>query len=166
MNPEVQSLIQKLNLQPHPEGGFFRETYRSTGSEKLADPYHGTRNHSTCIYYLLTSDTYSAWHRIHQDEIWHFYQGSAILLHMILPNGKYSVTEIGHDLDRDQRPQFVVPGGVWFAAEVSEPNNYSLVGCTVAPGFDFQDFEIGERRTLVDAFPQHQNIIERLSRVS
>lgn len=165
MNTQEQ-IIQQLNLQPHPEGGYFKETYRSVGEiseESLGTKYKGSRNHSTCIYFLLTSNSFSAFHRINQDEIWHFYDGSAILLHIISANGDYSNITIGRELANGQVPQFVVPGGYWFAAEVVDSDTYSLLGCTVAPGFSFEDFELPKRAALISKYPQHQKIITRLT---
>ena len=164
---EVKALIERFNLEPHPEGGYFKETYRSNGhieSSSLPNEYSGERNYSTCIYFLLTSDTFSAFHRIKQDEIWHFYQGGPILLHLISVEGEYTKITIGSDFESGQVPQFVVPGGFWFAAEVIESDSFSFVGCTVSPGFDFQDFELPSRKKLLQKFPQHKNIIERLTR--
>lgn len=164
----IEEIIEKLGLQPHPEGGYFKETYRSEGKiDKNCLPiiYGDTRNYSTCIYFLLTSENFSAFHRIKQDEIWHFYDGSPIILHIISEKGNYSKVVIGREITKGQVPQFVVPGGCWFAAEVSLQNSYSLVGCTVSPGFDFKDFELPSRQTLVDMFPEHQNIITLLTRL-
>lgn len=168
MNQEVEEIIEKLDLTPHPEGGYFKETYRSDGlidKESLDTQYSGNRNYSTSIYFLLTSDAFSAFHKIHQDEIWHFYSGSPILLHMIDQEGYYSEVTIGSNLNKDETPQFIVPGGVWFASEVKNENSYSLVGCTVAPGFDFDDFELGIRDKMIEKFPKHKEVINRLSRV-
>ena len=162
----VSDIINTLQLQPHPEGGYFKETYRSEGfvlSSSLSTDYIGDRNYSTCIYFLLTSDSFSAFHRIKQDEIWHFYDGAPILLHVISPEGNYSKHQIGRDFSNNEMPQLVVPGGHWFAAEVIEPNSYSLVGCTVSPGFDFKDFEMLSREDLVGLFPQHIDIINKLT---
>ena len=168
MSPSVQHIIDQLELSPHPEGGFFRETYRSAGTIEasgLPVVYGGARNYSTCIYFLLTSDRFSALHRIRQDEIWHFYDGSPIRLHIITESGKHTEHIIGRDIAQGETPQFVVPGGCWFGAEVIDENSYSLVGCTVAPGFDFDDFELNTSEELLMLFPQHKTLIERLTHV-
>ena len=110
-----------------------------------------------------SSNMFSAFHKIKQDEIWHFYKGSPIKLHIISELGEYSNVVIGNDLNNEQTPQFVVSGGNWFAAEVVKNNDFSLVGCTVSPGFDFTDFEIGSRKKLIFMFSQHQQIIYRLT---
>lgn len=166
-HPQVAQLVQQLNLQPHPEGGFFRETYRSVGSIDvpcLDGPYQSARNYATCIYFLLTSENFSAFHRIHQDEVWHFYEGAPLLLHVITPSGVYSKHLIGSPLLDEATPQFVVPGGSWFAVEVRDSNQYTLLGCTVSPGFSFEDFELAQRSTLSKQFPKHSTLIERLTR--
>ncbi|MDO6803524.1 cupin domain-containing protein [Wenyingzhuangia sp. 1_MG-2023] len=168
MKMEIQTIIKQLNLQPHPEGGYFKETYRSQGSiskENLTIEFSGDRNYSTAIYFMLTSDTFSAFHKINQDEFWHFYKGSPIKLHMISPEGMYTNVRIGNNFEKGEVPQFVVPAQYWFAAEVIANNSYALVGCTVAPGFDFDDFVLAERIKILSLFPEHENIIKRLTRV-
>ncbi len=163
---KIENVIKALDLMPHPEGGYFKETYRSTGEikqENLSSDFNGNRNYSTCIYFLLTSDTFSAFHRIKQDEIWHFYDGSPINLHTISSEGKYSLIVIGKEIEKGQIPQYVVPAGVWFAAKVLNKNDYSLLGCTVSPGFNFNDFELPNRIDLINKFPQHTNIITELT---
>lgn len=165
---DVDFLIKKFDLNPHPEGGYYRETYRSSESieqSALPENYKGSRNHSTCIYFLLTSDTFSAFHKINQDEIWHFYSGSPLKLYVISDKGDYSEHIIGNDFTHEQVAQFVVPAGHWFAAKTVEPNSYSFVGCTVAPGFDFADFVLPEREELLSKFPQHSEMITALTRV-
>lgn len=164
---KLEELINQLGLEPHPEGGYFKETYRSTGSiskDSLANEFDGNRNYSTCIYFLLTSEMFSAFHKIKQDEIWHFYQGSPILLHTISENGNHEEHVIGSDLGQNQEPQLVVPANHWFAAKVVDPNSYALVGCTVAPGFDFQDFTLANRADLIDRFPTHAKLITAFTR--
>jgi uncharacterized protein len=163
----IEEIISSLNLKPHPEGGYFRETYRSENhinEASLTSNYKGKRNYSTCIYFLLTSDIFSAFHRIQQDEIWHFYSGSPIRLHTISETGKLSEFIIGNDFSKGQVPQLVVPGGYWFGAEVINPNDYSLVGCTVSPGFDFADFELPTRQELISLFPENEKVITRLTK--
>jgi predicted cupin superfamily sugar epimerase len=162
----IENIINELKLEPHPEGGYFKETYRSLGEineEHLEAGYEGKRNYSTCIYFLLTSGNFSALHRIKQDEIWHFYDGSPIRLHMISELGIHSEHTIGRDFKKGEIPQFIVPGGCWFAAEVINSNSYSLVGCTVSPGFSFEDFELKTREELVSLFPDKEKIISKLT---
>jgi len=163
---KVQKIIDKLNLKPHPEGGFFRETYRSSGEilpESLGDKYAGKRNFSTGIYFLLTSESFSAFHRIRQDEMWHFYDGSSLKLHVLSKEGAYFTQILGCNLDTGERPQIVIRGGSWFAATVINPNSYTLTGCTVSPGFDFTDFELARREELISLFPEHRKVIVELT---
>ncbi|MEM9142566.1 MAG: cupin domain-containing protein [Bacteroidota bacterium] len=163
---KANKIIKELGLQPHPEGGYFRETYRSVGKiseECLGSKYRGSRNHATCIYFLLTSDRFSAFHKIIQDEIWHFYDGAPLRLHLITEEGRYRKVTVGRDWDKGEVPQFVVPGESWFAAEVLQKGAYSLVGCTVSPGFSFNDFELGDREKLISLFPDHEAIITSLT---
>lgn len=167
MIQQAEILAEKLGLEPHPEGGYFKETYRSNeviSERELGFNFDGDRNCCTGIYFLLTSDTFSAFHRIKQDEMWHFYQGSPLLLHTLSPAGEYRCTEIGADILNNQHPQFVVEAGTWFGATVKNPNDYSLVGCTVSPGFDFRDFELAERERLTALFPDHSKVIAALTR--
>ncbi len=164
MKTRIKEIINELNLMPHPEGGYFIETYRSDGTIKedsLNKTYNGERNYSTCIYFLLTSNTFSAFHKIRQDEIWHFYEGSPIELFTISVNGNLSKHIIGLDLKNGQKPQLIVPGNHWFAASVLNKDSYALVGCTVSPGFDFEDFVLGTKKELVEKFPQHEEIIAK-----
>ncbi|MEM7086924.1 MAG: cupin domain-containing protein [Bacteroidota bacterium] len=163
----METIIRQLDLSPHPEGGYFKETYRSSGTiseTELGDPYDGKRNFATSIYFLLHSETFSAFHKIHQDEQWHFYMGAPIKLHVIAPNGDYWYKNIGNDLSQGEVPQYMVPGGHWFAAEVPEKDSFALAGCTVAPGFDFKDFHMPKRDELTALFSQHADLIKRLTR--
>jgi predicted cupin superfamily sugar epimerase len=165
----TDQIIRTLGLKPHPEGGYFRETYRSAGridENCLDDQYTGSRNHATCIYFLLTSDTFSAFHRIIQDETWHFYDGSPLALHTITSQGEHATITIGRNITQGQVPQYTVPGGTWFAAKVIDHDSFTLLGCTVSPGFDFADFEMGDRDMLIRTFPQHKQIIRDLTRIS
>ncbi|WP_237274773.1 cupin domain-containing protein [Tenacibaculum ovolyticum] len=162
----VQAIINKFDLIEHPEGGFYKETYRSEGiieNKNLTPNFEGNRNYSTSIYFLLTSDKFSAFHKINQDEVWHFYNGSTLKLHMISPNGDYSFVLIGNDIENNEIPQFVVPATYWFAAEIIKENSYAFTGCTVTPGFDFKDFVLPKRKELIALFPQHTAIITKLT---
>jgi predicted cupin superfamily sugar epimerase len=126
--------------------------------------FSGSRNLSTGIYFLLDSNNFSAFHRIKSDEMWHFYEGDPLVVHMIDLEGKYLRQEIGLDIENGQLPQFVVPAGYWFASEVLEGGEYSFVGCTVSPGFDFNDFELANRNELMKTFPSHATVLHRLCR--
>lgn len=159
-------LIASLGLQPHPEGGFFRETYRAQESiahATLPARFTGERSFATAIYYLLGAGDRSRLHRIAADEIWHFYDGDPLLIVAIAPDGELSVTSLGSDFSAGQVPQHVVPAGCWFGAIPAEDSAYALTGCTVAPGFDFADFELGRRDALLAAYPQHRAWIEKLT---
>jgi hypothetical protein len=134
MAPHVRAIIDRLQLAPHPEGGFYRETFRAT--TVVATP-RGPRSASTAILFLLPAGVRSRWHRVASDEVWHLYDGAPLRLWRRDPGG--AVEEIALDTNH---PQAVVPAGVWQAAEST--GDYSLCGCTVAPGFDFADFELDE----------------------
>jgi predicted cupin superfamily sugar epimerase len=165
---KLSELADRLGLQPHPEGGYFRETYRSPGlipEDSLQAGVVGPRNYCTGIYFLLTEGNFSAFHRVKQDEMWHFYLGSPIELFEITPKGDLKRTLIGSNLVEGHLPQYLVPGGHWFASRVLHGSGeYSLAGCTVAPGFDFRDFEMADRMELIRDFPDHQDLITELTR--
>jgi len=157
MSAEVRRLIEQLDLRPHPEGGYFRETYRS--ASKVHTP-HAIRDALTTIYYLLWHESFSAFHRIAADEIWHHYRGAPVAIQIIATDGSHRQTVIG-EADCWQAS---VPAGCWFAAHVREPHSYALVGCDVAPGFEFADLEIASRARLISEFPKHRSLIERWTR--
>jgi predicted cupin superfamily sugar epimerase len=159
--------IDGLQLRRHPEGGYFRETYRSEevlAAAGLPRRFGGDRAFSTAIYFLLDGEDFSALHRIKQDEVWHFYDGSPVTIHVIDPEGNYSTTLVGRDLRAGEVPQAVVKAGCLFGATVNDTRSYALVGCTVAPGFDFADFEMPGREELCRQYPRHRQVVERLTR--
>ena len=119
---------------------------------------------STAIYFLLEGDNFSAFHRLQSDELWHFYAGAALTVHVIEAEGRYSAFQLGNDPEAGEVLQAVVKAGCWFASEVTDGKSFALVGCTVAPGFDFEDFELAKRAELVRNYPQHRKIIEKLTR--
>lgn len=163
----AQHYIQQFKLLPHPEGGYYRETYRSNeliSQNALPKRFQGDRNFSTAIYFLLEKNNFSAFHRIKSDECWHFYAGDALAIHIIHPDKNVETIFLGNDIYREETFQYVVPAGCWFASEVRAGGNFSFVGCTVAPGFDFADFEMGKREELAQLFPQHASLIKRLTR--
>jgi uncharacterized protein len=162
MNEKLLSIVRQLEMQPHPEGGFYRESFRSL--LVLSGLPHGApRNASTAIYFLLPADTFSAFHRVRSDEVWHHYDGDPLALHVIDKDGTYEKILLGHNLNAGEHPQAVVAADKWQAAEPLG-DTYSLCGCTVAPGFDFADFEIAKRDELGSLFPEHAAIITRLTR--
>lgn len=150
MERAAEAWVDRLGLAPHPEGGYFRETYRS--------------EFSTAIYFLLPGDQISALHRLRSDEVWHFYAGTSLTLTVLHPSGALESITLGADVMRGHRFQCVVPGQRWFGAVVDDPAGWALVGCTTAPAFEFSDFELGSRAALADQFPQHRAIIARLTR--
>ena len=161
--------IAALDLKPHPEGGFFRESYRSAETipaAALPPRFNGSRAFSTAIYFLLEHPQFSAFHRIASDEIWHFYAGGTLCLHVITPQGADAAVRMGCNPGSGEVVQAVVEAGCWFAAELEKPDTFALVGCTVAPGFDFADFQMAARSDLCRLFPMHRDIIERLTRIS
>lgn len=158
--------VSALSLLPHPEGGYFKETYRSSDiipSGGFGPRFSGPRNVSTGIYYLLETGDFSAFHRIRSDEMWHFYAGGTLELHTINEEGHRQVL-IGRDVSKGEVLQFVVPAGTWFAATPRQNSSFSLLGCTVSPGFDFADFEMASSGSLVQQFPAHGEIIARFTR--
>jgi len=185
--------IEKLGLEVHPEGGYFRQTYKAElrivpeasgrahavakGAARMGQPdLHGSRSASTGIYFLLEGENFSAFHRLRSDEMWHFYAGSPLLVHVLDPAGEYSSILLGGDAKTGQVFQAVVRAGCWFAAELGqsphlsqsplevELPSYALVGCTVAPGFEFEDFEMARREELQAMYPGQKEIIQRLTR--
>lgn len=160
--------IEKYKLSPHPEGGFYAETYRATEVIKksaLPDRFNGDRAFSTGIYFLLESHNFSAFHRIQADEMWHFYAGQALEIFVIHQDSReLQVIRLGNDPEKGETFQAVVPAGAWFASRPGAGTRYALVGCTVAPGFDFADFEMAERASLQQEFPEFEQIITELTR--
>jgi len=158
--------IEKLQLEAHPEGGFFRQTYKADRlvPQEALPGFGGARAASTAIYFLLEGKNFSAFHRLRSDEVWHFYAGEPLVVHVIDPQGVYSAIRLGRDLEAGQVPQAVVRAGCWFASHVEDWNSFAVVGCTVAPGFDFEDFELGKRAELVARYPEQREVIERLTR--
>ncbi len=156
----LDEIVKCYDLKKHPEGGYFSETYRST---EIIQTQAGQRNLTTCIYYLLPQGSFSKFHRIQSDEIWHFYLGGPMVLYEITSNGSLIETVLGQDLKLKQRLQYVVKAGHWFGGCPLSESEFSLVGCTVSPGFDFRDFEMADRKELLKSFPQLGNIIETLT---
>jgi len=167
LNKSSAYWIEKLQLAPHPEGGYFRQTYRSDvfiAREALPAGFSGARAVSTAIYFLLEGENFSAFHRLRSDEIWHFYVGAPLVVHVIDPAGSDSRILLGDDPEAGQVLQAVVRAGCWFASHVADWKGFAVVGCTVAPGFDFADFEMGKREELVAKYSQHWELISRLTR--
>jgi uncharacterized protein len=159
---DSQALIQRLKLEPHPEGGYFRETYRA--EDRVNREGGGdARSASTAIYFLLCDGAHSAWHRIRSDEVWHFYAGDPIHVHVLDAHGALTTHRLGNALvHADAVFQAVVRAGDWFAAECADASGAALVGCTVAPGFEFSEFEMAQSGALEALYPQHEKLIARL----
>lgn len=161
----AKELATAYGLLPHPEGGYYKETYRSSEmikADALPQRFGGDRSLSTAIYFLLEKGNFSAFHRIKSDECWHFYQGDPLSVYVIHLNGELEVIRLGNNPANGEVFQAVVPAGCWFASESS--GEFSFVGCTVSPGFDFQDFELAEANVLSDRFAKHAELIKRLCR--
>ncbi len=158
--------IEKLSLQKHPEGGFYKEIYRSNefiSKNSLPDRFDGDRCFSTSIYFLLEKNDFSAFHRIKSEEIWHFYQGYSLTIYTIDDYGCLKSYKLGNNPENDEVFQLVIPRNTWFAAMLNKQDSFALVGCTVSPGFNFNDFELAEKELLINIFPQHKKIIEKLT---
>jgi hypothetical protein len=161
----IDQLIRTFSLLPHPEGGYYKETYRS--AEVIENPlkkFPDQRNYSTAIYFLIGENNFSALHRIKSDEVWHFYEGDALEVIEIDLKGNLIRTQLGKNISGGQTFQYTVRAGHWFGSRVLKGGEYSFVGCTVSPGFDFKDFEMASRNDLCKQFPQHKGIIEELTR--
>jgi predicted cupin superfamily sugar epimerase len=171
LNPEPAPLhrysaeywINRLSLEPHVEGGYYREVYRS-GTEVKPGLSSTPRAAATHIYFLLTDDAFSAFHRITADELWHFYEGDSVAVYEILADGTLITHLLGTDVSKGQMPFCVIREGSWFGSRLAGKGSYGLVGCTVAPGFLFTDLELADRSTLTSQYPQHTGLIEALTR--
>lgn len=168
MNGKADYWIKKLGLISHPEGGYYRESYRSDEMIPVgALPVRfsgGERAFSTAIYFLLSGSDFSAFHRLHSDEMWHFYGGAPLTIHSLDEKGGYSRWTLGCDVEKGEAFQAVIKAGSWFGATLEDVDSFALVGCTVAPGFDFRDFEMGDRSELIRLYPGHRALIEQLTR--
>lgn len=152
----IKELVTKYNMEPHPEGGFFVETYRSP---IMFQTSRGERSASTAIMFLITRDSISHFHRLTSDEGWHFYEGDPLRLLQIDKDGQLSEVKMGQNDKEEEKLQHIVPAGDWFAS--TSFGDYSLVGCTVSPGFDFEDFEMADKSELIKELPHHKEILER-----
>lgn len=164
----VAYLVKTLELLPHPEGGYYKEVYRSGGkiaALALPQEFTGDRNFATAIYFLIEKNNFSALHKIKSDETWHFYYGDALEVIELDDTGNLKTTLVGSGLAAGETFQYTVPANTWFGSRVKAGGNFSLVGCTVAPGFDFADFEMAGRDVLIEQFPQHKAMIEEMTRL-
>lgn len=165
MHPKAKEYIEKLDLNKHPEGGYYKEIYRSAESFYVPDYTYKNkkeRNFSTSIYFLLEGNDKSYFHKLASDEIWHFYDGSELRIVVIDESGNLSEYFLGKNSGNFQQ---IIPKNCWFAAEVLEKDSFALIGCTVSPGFDFEDFILANREKLLKLYPQHEKIIKKFTRV-
>lgn len=166
-NKKAQYLKERLDLSELPgEGGYYKETYRSDKTIILPSETDGERSISTSIYYLLDGTQFSAFHRLKSDEIWHFYIGSSVTLYIINKMENLSEVKLGSNIEKGELFQIQVRAESWFAATVNDISSYALIGCTVSPGFDYLDFELGDRKKLIERYPQHRSIIEKFTRIA
>ena len=163
----TNQLIEKYNLEPHPEGGWYKQTYKSheqIDADALPERFGANRAFSTAIYFLLEKGNFSAFHRIKSDECWHFYAGDPLLIYILEQNGELKIISLGSDFEKNQSFQYVVPANCWFASRPAPKSEYCFVGCTVSPGFEFEDFELADAIELSVMYPQHKPIIKELCR--
>ncbi len=164
----INDIVAYYQMMPHPEGGYYKETYRSEeliDKDALPTRFNGNRHFATAIYFLLDKGNFSAFHRIQSDEVWHFYSGQALDIYVIHTNGVLEKIQLGANIEKGQTFQATVPAGAWFASIPADESLFSFVGCTVSPGFDFMDFELAKSKELIAAYPQHISIIEKLCRI-
>ena len=165
--PAAAYWINKLQLTQHIEGGSYRRTYSADLmllQDQLPGNFHGNRAVSTAIYFLLEKDQFSAMHRLAADELWHFYYGDSLIVYEIDTNGELTEHLLGNNPGNNESFQCIIKAGSWFGSKIKTGGEYSLTGCTVAPGFDFEDFELGDRETLIQKYPQHGAIIKMLTK--
>jgi uncharacterized protein len=166
MSKKAQFYKIQLNLQPHPEGGYFKEVYRSNEilkKEFLPLRYDRDRNLATSIYFMLEGEQTSKFHRLKSDEQWHFYDGCPVNIYILNEQGELSPITLGKNIANDEVFQTVIKQNHWFAAELADKNSFCLVGCIVSPGFDFTDFELAKRDELINMYPQHKDLIIRFT---
>ena len=165
-NNNADYWINQLNLLPHPEGGYYKEIFSSSeviNQRLLNQRFTGNRKYYTSIYFLIKDEQVSHFHRIKSDEIWSFHAGDVLDIHVIDENGNYSIRKLGLNTEKEELPQQIVKAGSWFGASLNQQNGFVLVGCFVSPGFDFNDFELGDRSELLKLYPEHKRIIEKLT---
>ena len=152
---DAKEYIERLNLALHPEGGYFKEVYQAKDEYELAE---GKRKYFTSIYFLLTPETKSHLHRLNHDEVWYYHDGASLKIHCLYPDGHYQLVKLGKNLVNGEQLSFVVPAGVIFGSELAE-GKFALVSCMVAPGFDYEDFELFSQAELIKQYPEQKRII-------
>jgi len=166
MNSKAKFYIERLQLKKHPEGGYYREVYRSGElifTEGLPRRYSSKRVFSTSIYYLLEGKQHSSFHKLKSDELWHFYDGASILIYILSGKGELKIVRLGNNIADNDHYQVTVEKNNWFAAELADKKSFALIGCTVAPGFEFDDFIPAGKEELSKKFPKYSRLISRLS---
>ncbi|MGE7118855.1 cupin domain-containing protein [Peribacillus sp. NPDC046944] len=158
--------VTKLGMEPHPEGGFYKRTFESeerTSDQELSVEFEGKRKLYTSIFFLLGSNDISHLHRLKSDELWYYHAGSPLTIHVIDEKGDYKERKLGINLDEGEIPQVLVPKNSIFGSSVMDEDTFSLVGCMVSPGFEFQDFELFTQEELLSKYPQHRDVITKLA---
>jgi predicted cupin superfamily sugar epimerase len=162
----AKAIIERLGLEPHPERGYYKQTYRASLSVD-SGAHGGARAASTAIYFLVTADEPDTHlHRLKSDEVFHLYDGGPLEIVRLFADGTWDAARLGMNLDAGERPQIVIPAGTWFGTMLAPGASHCLVGCTVAPGFDFADFELAEGPELAARYPAAADRIRRMSRRS
>ncbi len=167
MKENVKKLVEKFGMKQHPEGGYYVEIHRSKAEVNVPKDVYGEdkRTALTSIYFLLTSDNFSAWHKVKSDEIWNYHSGSSLTLISIDKNGQLQKQILGDFLHNEKSVyQITIPADTWFCASVNDKDSYSFIGCAVGPGFEFPDFILADRIKLKDQFPQHEGVITQYTR--
>ena len=166
MSSRIDYLVHRLSLQPHPEGGFYAPAFRSEQqieTTSLNGNWKGPRSLYSSIFFLLTANHHSSWHRIASDEIWHLYEGDDICVHILHPDGTYSLERLSNKAGKEKFSA-IVKAGCWFASHCEGALGYALSGCTLAPGFDFEDFELGNTQELIKVYPEYAKIIKKYAK--
>ncbi|HOH97338.1 MAG TPA: cupin domain-containing protein [Candidatus Cloacimonadota bacterium] len=163
---DYRNVIERLNLLPHPEGGYYRRNWQSLLQAETKDSngklVHPSRSIGSSILYLLPTHEVCAWHRVACDEMWHYYYGSALKMYLLNNISGLVEIELGVNLEARQQPQMIIPKDTWFAAEVLDEDSYSFCGCTLWPSFSYADFELAEQHKLLDEFPKYAELIKRI----
>ncbi|MDC0584125.1 cupin domain-containing protein [Bacteroidales bacterium] len=160
----VQTIINQLNLQPHPEGGYYHEMYRCNRSVVCDfDQIDDTRSLATSIYFLLETGQVSKFHQLKSDEIWYFHSGSPVKIHCVNPDGSYAIQYLGTDFVNGEQPQIIIPRNTIFGAEVLHPNSHALMSCMVAPGFDFKDFRMVDTKEMMEILSDRKELVKRFT---
>ncbi|XP_041349735.1 uncharacterized protein LOC121369008 [Gigantopelta aegis] len=166
MSSRPEQLIAHHNMIPHPQGGYCCELYRSqdtVSQEDMSFRYSGDRSVSSSFYYLLVNEQVAKLHRLKSPGIWHFYEGSPLIIHEFVPNGDYKMHTLGPDVAKDETFQAVLPRCSWVGACLKDPKSHTLVGCTISPGYELDDFQLANRQDVLEKFPRYQKIIELLT---